>query len=290
MLPYLVIAILMFVGRVAYFREDRACVIGLQKYASISLLTYDLYINVFLTGMFLWPLFGSRLTNPRIRAMALRTLVAAGAALTTSTANIAVLTVMHGQQLGWVCLGSCGSDATLNALALFWVTSYGSPPSEGSPPGEAPIADHEHEPSGRSSVLPEEYTLARRTPPVSFVAQYSTLIRGILPDVFGVNRPSNVSSGQPEVENGIPAKDMRSERYGESDGIQRWGLLKRIGDALRYAKNSSPGENYQTNLQVTVTTEQHEVRNEKRISTASSMDKTIRVSEPYKNKWDTSGL
>jgi len=33
-----------------------------------------------------------------------------------------VLTVMHGQQLGWVCLGSCGTDVTINALALYFVT------------------------------------------------------------------------------------------------------------------------------------------------------------------------
>ncbi|CAE6489551.1 unnamed protein product [Rhizoctonia solani] len=101
MAPYAVIVILMFIGRVAYFRDDRACIIGLQKYASLSLLIYDLYINIFLTGMFLWPLFRSRLSNPKIKKMALRTLVAAFAALTTSTINIAVLTIMHGQQLGW---------------------------------------------------------------------------------------------------------------------------------------------------------------------------------------------
>ena len=34
-----------------------------------------------------------------------------------------VLTIMHGQQLGWVCLGSCGADVTINALALFFVTN-----------------------------------------------------------------------------------------------------------------------------------------------------------------------
>lgn len=30
---------------------------------------------------------------------------------------------MHGEQLGWVCLGSCGTDVTVNALVLFWVTN-----------------------------------------------------------------------------------------------------------------------------------------------------------------------
>lgn len=30
---------------------------------------------------------------------------------------------MHGEQLGWVCLGACGSDVVVNAIALFWVTT-----------------------------------------------------------------------------------------------------------------------------------------------------------------------
>jgi hypothetical protein len=106
----------------------------------LALLIYDLYINIFLTGMFLWPLFRSRLANPRIRKMAMRTLVAAVAALTTSTINIAVLTIMHGQQLGWVCLGSCGTDVTMNALVLFWVTDNVSQSTDGTPAKSGGVA------------------------------------------------------------------------------------------------------------------------------------------------------
>lgn len=47
---------------------------------------------------------------------------AAGMALTTSTVNITVLTIMKGRQLGWLCLSSCGTDAIFNAAVLFWVT------------------------------------------------------------------------------------------------------------------------------------------------------------------------
>ncbi|KAG9089037.1 hypothetical protein FS749_001668 [Ceratobasidium sp. UAMH 11750] len=123
MTPYVIIVMLMLLGRIAYIRPDGACIIGLKRLSSLSLLTYDLYINVFLTAMFIWPLARSKLVNPRLKAVATRTLVAAFAALTTSTLNIAILTVMHGQQLGWVCLGSCGTDVTVNAIVLFWVTS-----------------------------------------------------------------------------------------------------------------------------------------------------------------------
>lgn len=34
------------------------------------------------------------------------------AALTTSCINIIVLTLLHGKELGWVCLASCGSDVS----------------------------------------------------------------------------------------------------------------------------------------------------------------------------------
>ncbi|CAE6489125.1 unnamed protein product [Rhizoctonia solani] len=121
--PYAVVIVLMLIGRIAFIRNDGACVIGLKRLASLTLLIYDLYINIFLTGLFIWPLARSKLINPRLKSVAVRTLVAAFAALTTSTLNIAILTVMHGRQLGWVCLGSCGTDVTVNAIVLFWVTS-----------------------------------------------------------------------------------------------------------------------------------------------------------------------
>ncbi|KAG8895441.1 hypothetical protein FRC01_012361 [Tulasnella sp. 417] len=43
-------------------------------------------------------------------------------ALITSTVNITVLTSMHGKQLGWVCLASCGADVTINAMVIAWVS------------------------------------------------------------------------------------------------------------------------------------------------------------------------
>lgn len=122
-IPYAAIVVLMIVGRIHQFREDGICEIGLKAWASIPLLSYDLYINVFLTALFLWPIFRSNFANPRVRRVAVRTVIAAGIALTTSTINIAVLTVLHGKELGWVCLGSCGADVIANALAIFWVTT-----------------------------------------------------------------------------------------------------------------------------------------------------------------------
>ncbi|KAJ6505215.1 hypothetical protein C8R45DRAFT_972030 [Mycena sanguinolenta] len=142
---YLGIILAMFFERIAAFRSgDSACVIGLKPMASLPLLSYDLYINVLLTSLFVWPLLRLKFANPRLRRVATCTLVASIAALTTSTVNIGILTILHGRELAWVCLASCGADVVLNAVALFWVTSGRTAPAsatnsltgrEGSPDG-----------------------------------------------------------------------------------------------------------------------------------------------------------
>ncbi|KAJ7767288.1 hypothetical protein B0H16DRAFT_1716908 [Mycena metata] len=127
---YVAVIIIMIIGRVEQFRPgDHACVIGLKPTASIPLLSYDLFINILLTTLFLWPLLRSTHSSARLRRVATRTLVASAMALTTSTINIAVLTIMKGRQLGWLCLACCGVDVLCNAAALFWVTAR--PPSTG---------------------------------------------------------------------------------------------------------------------------------------------------------------
>lgn len=54
--------------------------------------------------LFVWPILTSSFKNPKIRRVAIRTMLSALAALTTSTVNILILTLMHGRQLGWVCV------------------------------------------------------------------------------------------------------------------------------------------------------------------------------------------
>ncbi|KEP47045.1 putative transmembrane protein, partial [Rhizoctonia solani 123E] len=113
--------IILIVGRIAFFRPDMTCIIGLKPFSSLALLSYDLFTNVFLNAMFLWPLLRSKFINLQLRVVAKRTLVAAGAALATSITNVAILTVLK-HELGWVCLASCATDVTLNALVIFWLT------------------------------------------------------------------------------------------------------------------------------------------------------------------------
>ncbi|KAF7315921.1 hypothetical protein MIND_00108800 [Mycena indigotica] len=110
---YAAILLIMFFGRIHQFREgDSACVLGLKPTASIPLLSYDLYINLLLTVLFVYPLLRSKHSTAQMRRVALRTLTAATAALTTSTASWPPKLTLR-----------CGADVILNAAALFWVTS-----------------------------------------------------------------------------------------------------------------------------------------------------------------------
>ncbi|KIJ98136.1 hypothetical protein K443DRAFT_133591 [Laccaria amethystina LaAM-08-1] len=123
---YCIIITFLFAGPVHELNGDGICVTGLKRIASIPLLVYDLYINVFLTFMFLYPLVSSKLKSSGLRRLAIRTFIAALVALTTSTVNVVVLMLLNGKELGWVNLGACGADIIVNAVAIFWVSMGGS--------------------------------------------------------------------------------------------------------------------------------------------------------------------
>ncbi|EMD37287.1 hypothetical protein CERSUDRAFT_50496 [Gelatoporia subvermispora B] len=130
---YGLVAISLMIGAIALLRPDGACVIGLKRGPSITLLVYDLTINILFTALFLWPIYRARFRNARIRRVAVRTTWAAAVALTTSCVNILILTLMNGKQLGWICLTSCGTDVLINAAVLFWVTSGKGSTTNGRP-------------------------------------------------------------------------------------------------------------------------------------------------------------
>ncbi|CAE6440531.1 unnamed protein product [Rhizoctonia solani] len=192
MMPYVAIVIMMLIGRVAYFRDDRSCIIGLRKYA--------------------------------IKKMAMRTLVAAFAALTTSTINIAVLTIMHGQQLGWVCLGSCGADVTVNALVLFWVTDNIAQGGSENSPTHCPT----------------------NAPGAPVVSNQS------LPDDEGVRSHVHISRERVSsvIRRGEPVV------FGKPTGRRSKSFISKIGDVLRSKKDDVDDGMHQMSVQVTITTEQ----------------------------------
>lgn len=136
LLPYIGIFILMILYRVAYITDDGYyyCHIGLDLPATLSLVSYDFFITTYYTLMFvrtlIWPnqsiANSSAGTQASLRYVAKRNLVAAVVALIVSTANVVILITLDGIERGLVCLTSCTLDVTMNAAAIFWVTSHQS--------------------------------------------------------------------------------------------------------------------------------------------------------------------
>jgi len=242
---YLVIIVLMLVSRIAEFRDSGECVIGLHARATIPLLAFDLYLNCFLTGMFLYPLYSSKVVNPTLRRVARRTLIAATASLVTSAVNMLILTIMHGKQLGWVCLASCGADVTLNAVAVFWVTDNRNGGEQSIPP---PPVGH-----------PEVLGLSSKSidPRHSRVVGMNTIAREMFDD--HPRQPPSIApfeyppaplekvsfvATSPNAKNPKPEKKKRS-----------FDILKRVGHAVSRNRVDEEDFDAQLSVQVTVTRE-----------------------------------
>lgn len=103
----------------------RTCYIGLDTPASVSLLLYDFLMNLYLTILFVQPLWRPNLSHHsrNLRRLAKRTCIGCVLSLTITTINLVTLSVFHGEELGAICLACCTTDTTLNAVILFWVTS-----------------------------------------------------------------------------------------------------------------------------------------------------------------------
>jgi len=146
--PFFLILMLLIIGRTATIRSDGVCVIGAKEWALVPLLAFDLFITLSLTASFVYPLTRGDILSPRLRRVASRTFVASAVALITSAINLTVISAMHGRQLGWACLTSCGTDVTFNALVIFWVTGGTSASSH--PPAYRSSQDYATTPKQRS--------------------------------------------------------------------------------------------------------------------------------------------
>jgi hypothetical protein len=124
--PYCVIVAINFVFRVAYFREDGTCIIGLQSKSVMPLIIFDAVLNFYLTLLFVIPLrkLYSYKNSPNsiLRTVTLRSFVGSLATLTSSVVNLTVLMVLKGEA-AWICLMCCNADVLFSVLVLHWVTS-----------------------------------------------------------------------------------------------------------------------------------------------------------------------
>ncbi|EWC45071.1 hypothetical protein DRE_06210 [Drechslerella stenobrocha 248] len=133
--PYFIVIILTFIFRISELHGDGECYIGLRLVANIPLLVFDIIINVYLTSLFLIPLFGVcsfDQASQRVRNMAKRTFWGSLATLMSTVANLTTLVVLRGHEPGWICFACCNADVVFSAIVLHWVTStdYDTQPEE----------------------------------------------------------------------------------------------------------------------------------------------------------------
>ncbi|KAF3925665.1 hypothetical protein ABW21_db0208773 [Orbilia brochopaga] len=124
--PYFIVIILTFIFRISELSTDGECYIGLKLVANIPLLVFDVVINVYLTSLFLIPLFGVCAfdqASQKVRNMAKRTFWGSAATLLSTVANLTTLVVLRGHEPGWVCFACCNADVVFSAIVLHWVTS-----------------------------------------------------------------------------------------------------------------------------------------------------------------------
>ncbi|KAF3082979.1 hypothetical protein TWF102_008768 [Orbilia oligospora] len=126
LLPYFIVIILTFIFRISELHGDGECYIGLRLVANIPLLVFDVVINVYLTSLFLVPLFGVcsfDQASQKVRNMAKRTFWGSIATLISTVANLATLVVLRGHEPGWICFACCNADVVFSAIVLHWVTT-----------------------------------------------------------------------------------------------------------------------------------------------------------------------
>ncbi|KAF9114283.1 hypothetical protein BGX27_011261 [Mortierella sp. AM989] len=128
--PYLAILALMIMFENSDILPNGQCSIGLDKPASLPLITYDIFVSCWLTALFIRPLMSSTSllqgpTKGKLRDVARRTLMGCVLALILSSANVFTLVYFDGHERGLICLASCTLDVTLNAITIHWVTSRG---------------------------------------------------------------------------------------------------------------------------------------------------------------------
>ncbi|PSR70797.1 hypothetical protein PHLCEN_2v13319 [Hermanssonia centrifuga] len=102
--------------------------IGMKQDGAIALVTFDVIVSIVMTSLFIWPLLRAHFHNSDLKHIARRSVIAASIALSTSCVNITVLAVMHGVELGWVCLACWEADVMDSMEELYNGDASGSNP------------------------------------------------------------------------------------------------------------------------------------------------------------------
>jgi len=126
MIPYLVVIVLNFLYRFSYIDRKGMCIIGLEAISMIPLIAFDVVVNVYLTILFLVPLWGlysfRNKLNMALRRMALRAFIGSVVTLSSSVANLLTIMLLKGEP-GYICLMCCNADILFSVVVLHWMIS-----------------------------------------------------------------------------------------------------------------------------------------------------------------------
>ncbi|KEQ86705.1 hypothetical protein M438DRAFT_181388 [Aureobasidium pullulans EXF-150] len=128
--PYIVLVVLMIVYRISYMNKEGVCIIGMQRNALVPTIVFDVFLNVWLTTLFLQPLRDcysyKQQSSSRLRNVVVRTFVGSCATLALSITNLTVIAILDGEP-GYICLCLCNLDILCTTLILHWVSSVDAP-------------------------------------------------------------------------------------------------------------------------------------------------------------------
>ncbi|THW86030.1 hypothetical protein D6D15_07658 [Aureobasidium pullulans] len=114
--PYIVLVVLM--------------IVYMQRNALVPTIVFDVFLNVWLTTLFLQPLRDcysyKQQSSSRLRNVVVRTFVGSCATLALSITNLTVIAILDGEP-GYICLCLCNLDILCTTLILHWVSSVDAP-------------------------------------------------------------------------------------------------------------------------------------------------------------------
>lgn len=86
-------------------------------------MSVDIFTEIYLSVLFVMPLLRGNWLDPALKSVALKSLCAAIIAMTSSTANLALLALFGWHEIMALCVITCCLDTMINVSGIFAVSS-----------------------------------------------------------------------------------------------------------------------------------------------------------------------
>ncbi|KAM0747195.1 hypothetical protein T439DRAFT_328957 [Meredithblackwellia eburnea MCA 4105] len=106
-----------------HLRTDGQCLVETTDLASGIAVGIEVLINLYLSVLFAWPLYRGQWSSPSLKALAVKSLIAVAVSMTFSVGNMIIFTVLHGKEIGWMCLACCTVDVSMTAFTLYIISN-----------------------------------------------------------------------------------------------------------------------------------------------------------------------